>query len=189
MRLSEKSRWGEWMCAAQAGDTAAYRCLLTEVQPWLARFFARRLAWRVADDLAQETLLAVHAKRHTYDPAFPFQSWVAAIAHYKWVDWVRRQTVRGEIELPDWLPVSAEDGAVHARLSVDRLMACLPVKQAQAIRLVKLEGCSIEEASAASGQSVSLIKVNIHRGLQRMAKVLDASAAHESDEETEGVML
>jgi RNA polymerase sigma factor (sigma-70 family) len=182
MRMAEKNRWGEWMCAAQAGDAAAYRCLLAEVQPWLARFFARRLAWRVADDLAQDTLLAVHAKRHTYDPAFPFLSWIGAIAHYKWVDWVRRQTVRGEIELPDWLPVAAEDGAVHAKLSIDRLMALLPVKQAQAIRLVKLEGQSIEEAAAASGQSVSLVKVNIHRGLQRMAKVLDAGTEREAEE-------
>lgn len=173
------------MCAAQAGDANAYRCLLTDMQPWLARFFSRRLAWRVADDLAQETLLAVHAKRHTYDPDYPFQSWIGAIAHYKWVDWVRRQKVRGEIELPDWLPVPAEDGAVHARISIDRLMACLPVKQAQAIRLVKLEGRTIGEAAAASGQSMALVKVNIHRGMQRMAKVLDASVSEELNEEAE----
>jgi RNA polymerase sigma factor (sigma-70 family) len=145
------------------------------------RFFARRLAWRVADDLAQETLLAVHAKRHTYDPAWPFQSWIGAIAHYKWVDWVRRQKVRGEIELPDWLPVSAEDGAVHARLSIDRLMGGLPTRQAEVIRLVKLEGRSIEEAALASGQSVSLVKVNIHRGMRRMSKVLGAATAEEAE--------
>lgn len=37
------------------------------------------------------------------------------------------------------------------------------------IRLVKLEGHSIQEASARTGQSVSLVKVNIHRGLGRLA--------------------
>ncbi len=171
--MDQKSTWAAWMKAAQAGDARAYRLLLEELQPWLARFFARRLAWSVADDLAQETLLAVHAKRHTYDPELSFVSWIAAIAHYKWVDWVRRQVVRGEVELPEHIPVAAGDNAVHARLSIDRLMAVLPPKQAEAIRLVKLEGRSIEEASVACGQSVSLVKVNIHRGLQRMAKVLE----------------
>lgn len=167
------------MKAAQQGDTRAYRALLEEVQPWLTRFFARRMAWGMADDLTQETLLAVHAKRHTYDPALPFIAWIAAIAHYKWVDWVRRQVVRGEVELPDQIPVAADDHAVHARLSIDRLLAVLPPKQAEAIRRVKLEGLSIEEASLASGQSVSLVKVNIHRGLQRMARLLE----HKTDVE------
>jgi RNA polymerase sigma factor (sigma-70 family) len=182
MRMNDKSRWSGWMLAAQQGDGAAYRALLTELQPWLARFFARRLAWSVADDLAQETLLALHAKRHTYDPALPFISWIAAIAHYKWVDWVRKQKVRGEIELPEFIPVEAGDGAVHARLNIDRLMAALPPGQATALRLVKLEGQSIEAASILCGQSVSLVKVNIHRGMQRMAKVLETYAEQETSE-------
>ncbi len=170
------------MRAAQAGDAQAYRALLEELQPWLTRFFARRLAWGVADDLAQETLMAVHVKRHTFDPAQPFEPWIAAIAHYKWVDWVRKQKVRGEVELPDFLAVNADDRAVHARLSVTRLMTALPMGQAEAIRLVKLEGRSIEEASVACGQSVSLVKVNIHRGLQRMTKMLEANTKLEASE-------
>jgi RNA polymerase sigma factor (sigma-70 family) len=185
MRMDQKSRWSGWMLAAQQGDSIAYRALLVEMQPWLARFFARRLAWSVADDLAQETLLAVHAKRHTYDPALSFMSWVAAIAHYKWVDWVRKQKIRGEIELPEIIPVEAQDSAVHARLNIDRLLAALPPRQAEAIRLVKLEGRSVDEASSASGQSVSLIKVNIHRGMQRMTKIMEAATPQEILESSE----
>jgi RNA polymerase sigma-70 factor (ECF subfamily) len=35
-------------------------------------------------------LLAVHNKRHTYDPKQPLTAWVQAIARYKLVDLLRR---------------------------------------------------------------------------------------------------
>jgi RNA polymerase sigma-70 factor (ECF subfamily) len=55
-------------------------------------------------------------------------------------------------------------------------MARLKSGQSQAIRLVKLPGYSQEDASAATGQSVSLVKINIHRGLPRMAAVVGRPA-------------
>ena len=58
-------------------------------------------------------------------------------------------------------------------LEKDRLFARLPSGQAQAIELVKIEGLSIEEASQRSGQSESLVKVNIHRGLKKLAALIE----------------
>jgi RNA polymerase sigma-70 factor (ECF subfamily) len=52
------------------------------------------------------------------------------------------------------------------------LVAYLNPAQAEVIRLVKLNGASIQEASDATGQSTSLVKVNIHRGLKRLAALL-----------------
>jgi RNA polymerase sigma-70 factor (ECF subfamily) len=40
------------------------------------------------------------------------------------------------------------------------------------IRRVKLEGLSISHASDATGQSVALVKINIHRGLKKLASLL-----------------
>jgi len=57
-------------------------------------------------------------------------------------------------------------------LSLERLLATLKPGQSRVIRLVKLEGLSIEEASKATGQSASLVKVNIHRGLKRLTSLL-----------------
>ena len=59
------------------------------------------------------------------------------------------------------------------RLDVHRLLLSLKDAQADVIRLVKLEGYSIEEASAATGQSIALVKVNIHRGIARLALAVD----------------
>jgi RNA polymerase sigma-70 factor (ECF subfamily) len=42
------------------------------------------------EDLVQETLLAIHVRRHTYDPDQPFTPWVYAIARYKLIDYLRR---------------------------------------------------------------------------------------------------
>jgi DNA-directed RNA polymerase specialized sigma24 family protein len=68
--------------------------------------------------------------------------------------------------------VADHGDAVIAGSTFQQLLAGLKQPQAEAIRLVKLEGYSIEEASRATGQSVSLIKVNIHRGLKRLANIV-----------------
>ena len=63
------------MVRSQAGDAAAYRMLLHALSPHLRAYFTRRLGpGRSADaeDLVQETLMAVHTHRATYDQARPF---------------------------------------------------------------------------------------------------------------------
>jgi hypothetical protein len=49
--------------------------------------------------------------------------------------------------------------------------------QASVIRLMKLQGGSIEGASGATGQSVALVKVNIYRGLLKKLAALVACDA------------
>ena len=61
------------MMAAQNGHGGAYRRLLSDVSPWLHRYFRRRLPHGHIDDAVQETLLAIHRRRHTFDPRQPFE--------------------------------------------------------------------------------------------------------------------
>jgi DNA-directed RNA polymerase specialized sigma24 family protein len=60
-------------------------------------------------------------------------------------------------------------------LSLDRLFEALPDAQQRAIELVRIEGLSISEASTSTGQSESLIKVNIQTGLKRLAALIERS--------------
>ena len=167
-------QWGLWMGQAQGGDQQAYRALLHAIEPWLSRYFARRMGPGRADDLVQEAMIAIHRKRHTYDPAQPFGPWMAAIARYKWIDCLRGQTRRAETDLPEAIAVEASFGdAVIAASAVEKLLGRLRPKHAEAIRLVNIDGLSIEEAAAASGQSESLVKVNIHRGMQQLMKLIE----------------
>ncbi len=167
-------RWDRLMAAAQMGDASAYRALLSELALWLRRYYARRLPPAMIEDAVQDVLLAIHEKRHTYDPARPFGPWLAAIARYKWID--RLRALKAEATEPLDMDVSVPDhgDAVVAGSTFRRLLATLKPPQAEAIRLVKLEGYSVEEAARATGQSVSLIKVNIHRGTRRLANIIKA---------------
>lgn len=163
------------MAAAQTGDASAYRTLLAEVRPWLHRYFARRLPPSSVDDTVQDAMIAIHTKRHTYDPARPFGAWLAGVARYKWIDRLRHSARHSAGELPPNLSTPDHESAVTSAEALRGLLATLRPAQADVIRLVKLEGLSIEEAAAATGQSTALVKVNIHRGLGRMAKLVEAS--------------
>jgi RNA polymerase sigma-70 factor (ECF subfamily) len=63
-------------------------------------------------------------------------------------------------------------------VAIEHLLRRLKPAQASVIRLVKLLGVSIEDASGATGQSVALVKVNIHRGLKKLAAL---AAGHPLD--------
>ncbi|WP_448659632.1 sigma-70 family RNA polymerase sigma factor [Sphingomonas sp. CJ99] len=162
------------MALAQGGDRAAYRDVLAASQRWLERHFARRIAPALIDDLVQDTLMSVHRKRATYDPARPYLPWLAAIARYRWVDQLRRGYRADETELPADLSVGDHEDAVTAAIGIDRLLAMLPPGQALVIRLVKIDGLSVAEAAEQAGQSVPLVKVNIHRGLKRLAALIES---------------
>lgn len=162
------------MVRAQDGDGASYRQVLEASRDWLKRYFARRIAPGQIDDLVQEVLVSLHAKRATYDPARPFLPWLAAIARYRWVDALRRTYRAGEQELADEPSSDADAEEMIARVSLDRLFGHLPAGQVAAIQAVKIEGLSVSEAALRCGQSESLVKVNIHRGLQRLAALVES---------------
>ena len=150
---SDEATLARLMCAAQAGDALAYRQLLGMAAPLLMRWFRRKVAPADLDDLVQETLLAVHQRRASWDPARPFLPWLAAIARYRWVDRLRRARVRDTDALFDDIAVESGEAALIGRLGCDRLLALLPSAQAAAIRAVKIEGLSVIEAAARLGQN------------------------------------
>lgn len=167
------------MAAAQLGDANAYRVLLGELVLWLRRYYARRLPPSMTEDAVQNVLLAIHEKRHTYDPTRSFGPWLAAIARYKWIDRLRSLKAEASETLDETMGVRDHEDSVVAESTLRQLLAQLKPPQAEAIRLMKLEGYSVEETSRATGQSISLVKVNIHRGLQRLASIIKAT--HDAD--------
>lgn len=161
------------MTMAQAGDKSAYATLLSECQRWLRSYYSRRIPPDLQDDLVQETLIALHQKLATWDNSRAFLPWLAAIARYRWVDQLRRIYRRQEDELPESVTSPEEEDAVTARISLESLFAQLSVNQAEAIELVKIEGLTVAEASERTGQSESLIKVNIHRGIKKLTAMIE----------------
>jgi len=169
-----------WM-RAHAGDEAAYREALSRIAARLRGYFARRLYALPDDveDLVQETLLALHLQRGTYDPGLPVSAWVYAIARHKLADLLRRSGRREGLhqslhDLDEGLHPAAPEGQ-PARRDLMLLLESLPASQRRAIVLTKIEGLSVAEASQRSGVSVSALKVQVHRGLRRLAELVRGS--------------
>jgi RNA polymerase sigma-70 factor (ECF subfamily) len=157
------------------GNASDYACFLGELAMMLRGFFRRRL-YRLqeeTEDLVQETLLAVHNQRHTYDASLPVSSWVYAIARYKLVDLLRRRAAKDLLtdawEESNDLMSSADADAAEARRDVFRLLEGLPDHQRLPIIHTKIDGLSVEEASRRTGMSESAVKVGVHRGLKALA--------------------
>ncbi|MCP3402751.1 sigma-70 family RNA polymerase sigma factor [Bradyrhizobium sp. CCGB20] len=160
------------MLAAQSGDEVAYEQLLRELNLWLRAYYARRLPHPAAEDARQEVLLAVHAKRHTFSPSRPFGAWITAIARYKWVDRVRDASRYNVLALDEEIAIEDHEGAAISAAALDQLLGRLKPSQESVIRLVKLNGLSIARASGATGQTAALVKINIHRGLKKLAALV-----------------
>lgn len=161
-----------------AGDEPAYHAFLRELSAHLRAFLRRRLV-RLPDeveDLVQESLLAIHNQRHTYDAGQPLTAWIHAIAKYKLIDLLRRRARRDLLNDPlddeFGLASAANTEAADARRDLGRLLQQLPERQRLPIVHMKLEGLSVAETAKRTGMSESAVKVGVHRGLKALAAMI-----------------
>ena len=162
------------MVAALDGDASAYRELLRALAPHLRAYFARRLGTAQAEDLVQETLIAIHTRRSSYDRTLPFTAWLHAVARYKLIDHLRRAKLRRTLPLEEAASVVADEAeeSVSAKRDVERLLATLPEAKRKLVRQVKIEGLSVAEAAAQGGLSQSAVKVGVHRALKSLSAMI-----------------
>ena len=170
--IAEEAQYRDWMLAALGGDAAAYRMLLKGLTRHLRGYYARRLDPAAAEDAVQETLIAIHSRRATYDPAQPLTAWVYGIARYKLIDEYRRSKRRAQVPLDEAGELFADDEAEAsaARRDVEKLLAKLPEAKRKLVRDVKLDGRSVAEIAAETGLSESAVKVNVHRAVKSLGE-------------------
>ncbi len=178
-----EDEWARLMAAAQGGDGASYVRLLTGITPLL-----RRAAWRrwpsagadVIEDVVQDTLLSLHAVRHTYSPSRPFTPWLMGILKHRLADGVRKQARRGahEVTVANFEEtfgdrVANKDEDEHYdREALQRAIAALPDGQRRAVELLKMKELSLKEAAAETGMSIAALKVAMHRALKSLRRLL-----------------
>jgi RNA polymerase sigma-70 factor (ECF subfamily) len=168
--IAAEAQYRGWMLAGLMGDAAAYRMLLKALSGHLRAYFARRVGPNTAEDLVQETLIALHAKRETYDPGLPFTAWVYGIARYKLIDEYRREKRKASVPLDEAPDLFAHDEteAAAAKRDVDKLLAKLPEAKRALLKAVKLDGLSVAEAAAKTGMSETAVKVSVHRAIKSL---------------------
>ena len=155
------------------GDAAAYRRLLAELRDRLGRYFARRAPpdGGLADDLVQETLMAIHAKRATFDRTQPVTPWAYAIARYKLIDHLRQtRALMSDVPVENAEDLLAQDDhtATESAYDVKGMLNQLPDKMRRTIQLTKLEGLSVAEVASRCNMSESDVKVSVHRGMKAL---------------------
>ena len=161
---------------ALAGDAGSYRVFLGSVSGLVHRFVCRRLSRagrpvQDSEDIVQETLIAVHAKRNTYDGVTPVTAWIYGIARYKLIDSLRAS--RADIDfatLDEMNGLTEEYERIEARLVVRKVMSLLPETLRAPVELMKLHELSAGEASLRTGTSEVTVRVNVHRGLKALSR-------------------
>jgi len=167
------------------GEDAAFAEVYDLLSPMLLGFFARQTGDRVcAEDLAQQTLLQMHAARRNYVTGSDVVPWAFAIGRNVLID-TRRRT-RKEV-----LFQTAEDDAAARDLGVDRSsipddlaeshemagivdaeLGRLPVAQRAAYDLVRREGLSVAETAEVLGTTPTAVKLRVHRVYEALRAVL-----------------
>jgi RNA polymerase sigma-70 factor (ECF subfamily) len=174
MQDESEERLRPLMIRSLAGDSGAHRELLGVLGRFLRGYFARRIGTAEVEDLVQETLLAVHLKRESYDRSLPFTPWAYALARYKLIDHLRRRNRSIQVPLEEagalFAAEDAEEGAL--RTDLDRLLQRLPARQRSLIEDVKLQGLSVEEAAKKRGVTAGSARVMLHRSLKWLIQAL-----------------
>jgi RNA polymerase sigma-70 factor (ECF subfamily) len=171
--------WGEWMRAANGGDEAAYRRLLSDLALALRGIVRRELARTgpaagEVEDVVQETLLAIHLKRHTWDEALPIGPWIRAIARNKLIDALRRRGRRLELPIEDFSETlaAADEEKPFIGGEIDRLLGVLSDRQREVVRAMTVDGMAIREVGTRLGMSDGAVRVALHRGLAALARAM-----------------
>lgn len=159
--------------AAIGGDERAYADFLHRVATLVRGFARRKIVQGGVDpeDVVQETLLAIHVKRHTWRQDAPVLPWVYAIARFKLIDAFRRRGRRIEVEIDEIAETFAEPEAeTVSERDISRALDGLPPAQRSVVSSISVDGQSIGETAAKLGISETAVRVSLHRGLAAIAR-------------------
>lgn len=172
MSEADEAELAHLLRAAIGGDERAYAAFLARIAAFVRAAVRRKIVHGIdPEDIVQETLLAIHTKRHTWRSDGPVRPWVFAIARYKLIDAFRRRGRRLEVDIADFAESLAEPEQESASAhEVERALEQLPPVQKRVVTSVTVEGASIAETARAQGMSEGAVRVALHRGLSAIAR-------------------
>ncbi len=169
----------ELMLSTQAGDHVSFAELVDRFRPRLLRFSRSSLRdSQLAEDIVQETFLAVYQSRQTYNPTFAVSTWIWTIL----LNLVRRtrerisSRQRREAASCGVRPVAASRRQISIGLDEDReqldhWLGLIPEAEADALRLRFFGELSFEQIAASMESSVSGAKRRVKNGLERLSEL------------------
>jgi RNA polymerase sigma factor (sigma-70 family) len=178
-RLAEIEVPADELAAARAGDQGARRALFERVAPATLAIIRRLVTQRaLAEDLLQDTLIAMYEHLGDFRGEAPFGVWVRSIAVSRCLMSFRSPWHRARVALESW----TEDGRAATESSsrtsdlidLDRALAKLSPVTRTVVWLYDVEGWSHEEIARAFERTVSFSKSQLARGHVRLRTELQA---------------
>ena len=183
-------QFAETLAGVQDGEEAAATSLWRAHHPQLLRFLRTRHTPHDVDDLASEVWLraARNWDRFQGDER-DFRAWLFSIARAVSIDSYRRagrrrEVLVGEIEpgLTDRLSGTETDAldsfGSHRAIA---FLGMLPADQGDAIALRVIAGLDAERVAEIMGKRPGNVRVLQHRGLRRLAQLLEVEDARSWD--------
>ncbi|WP_078891565.1 RNA polymerase sigma factor [Streptomyces sp. NRRL S-350] len=179
----------EAVLAAQGGDEEAFRLLFRTVQPGLLRYLKVLVGGRPedvqdAEDIASEAWLQIARDLRGFSgDGDGFRGWAATIARHRALDHLRARRRRPVTDLPieHLFELAAGNDTAGAALSTVgtadalALISRLPRDQAEAVLLRVVMELDAESAARVLGKRAGSVRMAAHRGLRRLAKLLEQS--------------
>jgi RNA polymerase sigma factor (sigma-70 family) len=179
----------ELMGRVREGDEASLATLMERWELPLKSFIGRIvLNAAEADELAQETFVAVWQNRARFRPGAEFKPWVFTIAlnlARKRLRWWRR---RASVSLDEWMENDSARTEVsgHEHIGADRLtraetatavrdaIAALPTDLREALVLSEYENLSHAEIAEVVGATSKAVETRIYRAKEKLRAALKA---------------
>ena len=189
--LSDK----EWIARVQKGDEEAAKALIERLSPLVLKCVRSHRPNRAAEeDMVQAVFAKIFNKLDQFGGDVPLEHWVSRVTINTCLKQIDYERCRPEWRWGDLgveeqavlerLVASTEDLAdtetAAARELVEKLLQGLEARDRLVIRLVHLEGRTMEEVSTATGWSANAVKVRAYRARRRMRAQLEAWMAAET---------
>ena len=183
--LSEDSTFLDVLSRAKGGDEAAFAELWRANNPGLLRFLAGLSSEDDARDVASTVWLEVVRKLSAFEgDAIGFRAWIFTIARSRLIDLRRARRRRITTVTSDSDHRDQADGASDPSQIIDdhaatqeaiALISKLPAKQAEVVLLRVVADLDVDTVAAMLGKSTGVVRVLSHRGLKRLAELLQES--------------
>lgn len=173
MSGKDEAELARLMRSAIAGDERAYADFLHRSAALVRGYCRRKIVAGGVDpeDVVQETLLAIHLKRHTWRTDGAILPWVFAIARFKLIDAFRRRGRRIEVEIDQIAETFAtSDVETVSDREIARILDTLAAGQKAVVLSISVEGRSIAETAQKLGMTEGAVRVALHRGLAVIAR-------------------
>ncbi len=158
--------------------------LVEQLYPTVIRIVRRHLPRRAAEeDLAQDIFVKMFEKLDQFRGGVPLEHWVSRIAVNHCLNAIRARQARPEWRMADLTEEQAAtleavttggdespdpSQLLGARELVEMLLGALSPKDRALIRMLEIDGLSVDEVRAATGWSATMIRVRAFRARRKL---------------------